>query len=385
MISAARLRSRLLSTALLVLLWSISPRGDAGDFLVSSRFSNAVLRFDGTTGQFKSVFTSGNGLANPNGIAIGPDGNVYVGLGDVGVVRRFDARTGAPLATLVHDDPLTPVDESGGLRGCRAIVFGPDGDLYVDAGSIDKVLRYDGRTGAFKGIAAEGNGMRGPVGLTFGPDGNLYVGAAISSGIYVFGPTGAFIRRLSCGDAVTGVVFGPDGFLYGASSVANVVRKYDPSSGQCLGEFAAGGGLSIPIGVGVSPDGNLLVGSFSTNSVIKYSFATGQPLGTFVAAGAGGLEGTHNFLFLPPDEAARKVVPIVLDVDTGSAHFSSELVLTNRSAAAAHVQLVYHPSLGTAGGAGAVDVTLGAGEQRVFADVLAELRTRGLAIPASGP
>ena len=60
-----------------------------GDLLVSSRFTDNVLRYDAHTGAFKGVFAAGNGLDNPNGIAYGPDERLYVGLGDVARVLRF--------------------------------------------------------------------------------------------------------------------------------------------------------------------------------------------------------------------------------------------------------------------------------------------------------
>src|SRR4029077_9230208 len=115
----------------------------AGDLLVSSRFSSRVIRYDAATGTFVSVFAIGHGVANPNGIAYGPDGNLYVGNGDEGRVLKFDGQTGDYLGDFIT--PATP----GGLTNCRAIVFGPDGNLYVNSGSTSKVLAYDGRTGAF--------------------------------------------------------------------------------------------------------------------------------------------------------------------------------------------------------------------------------------------
>jgi streptogramin lyase len=268
----------------------------AGDLLVSSRFNSHVLRYNAATGGFVSVFAAGFGMANPNGIAYGPDGNLYVGNGDEGRVLKFDGQTGDFLGSFVT--PETP----GGLAGCRAIAFGPDGNLYVDSGATDNVLAYDGVTGAFLRVAAQGNGISGPVGLTFGPDGNLYVGAALSNGVYVFDPNGNFVRSFNCGSGfsnATGVMFDAAGRLLAAQSVSNNVVAFDATTGACQGIAAAGGGLTTPIGMIMAPDGNLLVGSFSTDSVIKYDLQTAQALGTFIAPKPGGLDGTHNFAYVP--------------------------------------------------------------------------------------
>jgi len=143
---------------------ALPSRLTAGDLLVSSRFNSHVLRYDATTGRFVGVFASGYGMANPNGIAYGPDGNLYVGNGDEARVLKFDGQTGDFLGSFV-----TPAT-GGGLANCRAIAFGPDGNLYVDSGSTNQVLAYDGRTGAFLRVAAQGRGLNGPVGLTFGPE-----------------------------------------------------------------------------------------------------------------------------------------------------------------------------------------------------------------------
>lgn len=274
--------------------------GPAQDLLVSSRFNDRILRYDGTTGEFRSVFAVGGLLDNPNGIAYGPDGHLYAGLGDSGRVLRYDGQTGAFLNVFVGNDPSTTVDETGGLSACRAIAFGPDGDLYVDDGPNDRVLRYDGSSGRFVGVATSGNDLSGPVGLTFAADGTMYVGGALSNGAYAF-RDGTLVRRFFCDGqlGMTGVLVGADRHLYAGDPIRNMIYRFDTDTGQCS-IFASGGGLNVPIGLTWAEDGNLLVGSFNTNSVIKYDRASGALMGTFIVSGAGGLLGTHNFAFVPP-------------------------------------------------------------------------------------
>src|SRR5947199_9149277 len=142
-------------TAIVVFVAALAVPAIAQDLLVSARFSNEVLRYDADTGAFKGVFSSGKDVKNPNGLAVGPDGNLYIGLGDEGTVLRVDGQTGAVIDRFVFNDPSTPEDETGGLTGCRAIKFGPDGNLYVAAGPNDAILRYDGKTGHFLGVAAK--------------------------------------------------------------------------------------------------------------------------------------------------------------------------------------------------------------------------------------
>jgi PEP-CTERM motif len=56
------------------------------------------------------------------------------------------------------------------------------------------VLLYDGSTGAFIGVFAEGGGIDESEGLGFGPDGNLYVVSEGTDEVFRYdGVTGAFI------------------------------------------------------------------------------------------------------------------------------------------------------------------------------------------------
>ncbi len=284
----------------------------AGDLLVSSRFSDNVLRYDATTGAYVGVFAQGNGLDNPNGIAYGPDGHLYVGLGDVGRVMVFDGRDGTYLR-----DFVTPAD-SGGLAGARAIAFLADGDLLVADGAGDRILRYAAGSGSFRGVFAQGNSLDGPVGLIVAADGEVYVGAALSNKVLVFGPDGAF-RRVREGDPgqrnATGLVFDRHGQLLVAQSVSNTVQRMDPLAGAAT-TFASDGGLQIPIGMIFHPGGDLLVGSFGDDRVLRYSGSDGRFLGDFVSAGAGGLDGTHNLVFMP--DAIPAASPLAHTLASGS-------------------------------------------------------------------
>lgn len=99
--------------------------GDSGGGYAS------LTTFDGTTGAFINQDSISGLLGFPTGVAVGPDGNVYVGDNLFGTVDRFSGTTGGfidqfiPAGTGI--DPL--VSPSG-------LAFGPGGNLYVaDYGS----------------------------------------------------------------------------------------------------------------------------------------------------------------------------------------------------------------------------------------------------------
>ncbi|MHC4990068.1 MAG: SMP-30/gluconolactonase/LRE family protein [Planctomycetota bacterium] len=273
----------------------------ADDLLVSGRFNDTVIKYDAETGEFRSVFAEGDGLDNAIGMDFGPDGHLYVATGDAPSVLKFDGNSGAFLEAFVVNDPDTPTDETGGLAGPRGLIFGPDGDLYVSSGISDQVLAYDGQSGAFVRVAAEGGGLNGPIGLDFGPDGNLYVAGGLSNAVHKYdGRTGlsmgVFANATQLVNA-TGLLFGPDGALYVASGTNSLVMRFDGATGDSMGVFASGNGLVTPIGIEFGPDGHLYVGSFQTDSVLRFDGATGDFIDLFVTNGAGGLDGTHFLLF----------------------------------------------------------------------------------------
>jgi hypothetical protein len=77
-----------------------------------------------------------------------------------------------------------------------------------------------------------------------------------------------------------------------------------------------------------------------------------------------------------------RVVPIVLDVTTDVARYTTELTLTNDTPAPVSVSALYTPSLGSRSGGGTVIETLGPGEQLRIPDVLSWLRTNDLSLPS---
>src|SRR5438093_8541886 len=264
---------------------------------VSSGTTNSVLAYDGATGALQGTFARGGGLVEPEGIAFGPDGNFYVSSRS-NQVLRYDGPTGRFLGVFAGGHGL--LDPAGIAFG------GPQNDLFVGSGVPDEgtggnqVLRFDGRSGAFKAVVDPANaaGLADPEGVTFGRDGLLYVLSSDNGEVLRYDPaTNAFVDKFvphaASGNLLdpTDLAFGPGGDLFVSSAETSEVKRYDAATGAFKGNFvtAGSGGLNEAEGVTFGPNGNLLVVSELGGAVLQYDAATGAPLGEFVGAGSGGL------------------------------------------------------------------------------------------------
>lgn len=276
-------------------------KGGPGDLLAVT--SAGLQRIDGVTGQLLHAFPlGGSGLQSPIGLALGPDGLVYVSGSSSRNVVRYDLRTG------VFIDEFVPF-EGGGMNSPQELAFGPDGHLYV----LDfnkRVLRFDGQTGAYLGDFVDGvaAGLNQPRHLTFGPDGNLYVSNYEGRNVIRFdGTTGAFIDEFvpagSGGLAPPrGLVFGPDNNLYVASEeFQGAVFRYAGGTGAFIDTFVQhdSGGLQLPTTLAFGPDGHLYVSSDTVNTILRYVGTTGA----FIDGFRYGASDTSkfNFEFVPAE------------------------------------------------------------------------------------
>ena len=183
-------------------------------------------------GEVEVVKTECNGekFIFPNDLAFGPDGSLY--LTDSGFfVEDFviDGKVRGDFRDLSYDGRVYVIDTKtgeierldNGIKFTNGIAFGPDGDLYVNETITGLVYRYRNKDGKISGsreafgnvlIQEEYLEIRGPDGMKFGADGNLYVTVYGQGDVTLLGRDGEVVKRIRTeGSKPTNCVFGLPG------------------------------------------------------------------------------------------------------------------------------------------------------------------------------
>jgi RHS repeat-associated protein len=246
------------------------------------------------------------GIGAPTGVAVGPDGNVYIASRDSSTVRRVSPDgiittvAGTGVAGFSGDDgPATAAQ----LDRPWKIALGPDGSLYIaDYGNmrirrvgVDGVITTvagDGALGVNEdNIPATSAHLGGPAGIAVGPDGSLYILEFLGGHVLKVSPEGLLTTVAGLGGfnlgesgpalsvglwSPQGIAIDPEGTLYIADTGANRIRSVSLGFLRTLvgstpfgdnpaqydmgdGGLAAAAHLSTPSGVAVGPGGNLYI------------------------------------------------------------------------------------------------------------------------------
>ena len=263
---------------------------------VSSHSGSGVLRYDAATGMpspapgksgAEFISPGAGGLNLARSIAFGPDGNLYVASSNTDAILRFNGTTGAPVG-----DGQFIASGLGSLNQPRGLLF-HNGHLYVTSVSDtepgpgqDAILRFDASSGTPAGIselpgdavfiASGAGGLDNPSQIVFHED-HFYVAStrpSTSNAVLKFGINGTFIEPFVA--TGSGGLSGPvelvfrDGFLYVTSWANSKVLRYDGTTGAFLDEVVSGQGLARPMGLVFEPNGNLLVASGDSDEIRRY-------------------------------------------------------------------------------------------------------------------
>ena len=151
----------------------------------------------------------GAAFNSPNDVTVRADGVVYFTDPDFQRGARADEMRGRTSVFRVADGTVSLVDD--GLREPNGIALSPDGStLYVGAYGENKIYSYpvraDGSTGARTWFAS----IAGPDGVTIDCAGNVYWASGTDGLVHVFSPAGGQLGTIASNAGTTNVAFGGD-------------------------------------------------------------------------------------------------------------------------------------------------------------------------------
>lgn len=274
-------------------------------YVVSDR-TDSVLKYD-LEGNFLGVLDdrSHSGFNGAIGLALDPDGNLYLSRGYSNTIERYNPVT----------QTFDVFTSGGSLASPHQFAFGgQDNDLYVANHHNGTVQRFDGKTGVFKSIIASGLGNA--VGLAIDATGNIYFTSRDQGTVYKY--DGTTVSTFVAGVRAEALLFGPDSYLYISQNNYNY-----PSNGNILRyktdgtPFGVGGNTSDPTFIfgnrQISPqqmafgiDGNLYVADYRSNQVLRYNGSTGAFIDVFTKPGYN-IQGTWGLVFSEENNSSESI------------------------------------------------------------------------------
>lgn len=426
--------------------WAIAA-DKSGNLYVTDAANHTIRKITAATGSVTTLAglagsvgsADGTGSAArfnfPEGVAVDSSGNVYVADSNNNTIRKIAAatKTVSTLAGLAGSSGSADgAGSAARFNGPMGIAADGLGNLYVadkDNSTIRRIVVSTGEVTTLAGLAGQngsadgiGNAARfdGPWSVASDGSGSLFVADTVSGTIRkivaatgsvttVAGLAGSVGSADGVGSAArfrwpTGVAADGFGNVFVADRENNCIRK-----GSVTASFADAATIDSSTGLtgqvrqldtspqtGTKwfweqvrrPSGS--TATLSSAAIRNPTFSPDVPdlyVFRLTASDESGAQSittvslTATSAFAAPP--LSRILPTVVDVSSGSIHYTTEMALTNNTSTTLSVSILYTASLGSKQGSGTVTDSLAPGEQKKVIDALSYLRDRGLAIPTS--
>ncbi len=298
----------------------------------------ARMSLDGTvTGRLLRDTGQGR-LYGPDGVDVGPDGNIYVSSGN-------EVQVFAPDGTFVRRWPAV----FPGVSTRYAIDLACDslGHVYLavnDDGLILKCDLWGNLLGSFGSLGTGPGQFQYPYAVAVDKQGDVYVAEKHSYRIQKFTPAGELVQQFGSPDYVPlarnacSLAVDSDGNVYSGDAINHRVQKYGPT-GELILSWGTPGTCDLPScfcgisGIDVDCDGNIWVADRINNRVQEFtqqgSFlgkwgSGGQGLGQFWQANGIAADGTGRVYIVDRMQGRIQVLARPLEHPTcGAARMGS--------------------------------------------------------------
>lgn len=224
-------------------------------------------------GYWDGAEVPGGKFDRPNGIAVAPDGDVYVVDARKRMVR-LDA-SGTFKAEWGREG-----EDEGEFSNPMGVAVAPDGSVYVSDYDLDRVQKFtaDGNfLLQFGRPGAEPGEFDAPAGLSVDEAGSVYVADFYQHRIHKFSSEGVFRSVIGSPDEPgekvlnypTGVHAGADGYLIVADAYNHQLRWFG-AEGR-LARSVGSGRFKVPTGVTAGADGTIHVADSANHRVVMLS------------------------------------------------------------------------------------------------------------------
>lgn len=279
-----------------------------GNVYVADTGNYRIQKFQQTGKNLTVWSTSTPALNSPLGVAVDGSGNAYVADRYNHRIVKFDSN-GTVVATWVKSGGGAGTND-GEFYNPHGVAISPDGYIYVADTSNHRIQKFNssgtflGKWGRSGGGAGSGDGeFSNPWALTFDDTGNCYVADSSNQRIQKFDPYMAFQRKWGSGGGGDGQFSNPSGvaidavgYVYVLDRDNNRVQKFD-ANGGFLSKWGTGGSstgqFNQPYGISIDPQGTIYISEYNNRRIQIFdsggNFVDQMPFNPAVTFNPGGV------------------------------------------------------------------------------------------------